>query len=114
MRVVVKVDDKRDLIRKILETWTERDLREVILNAFPRKRDMIDFIMDEDLLADDFDEIIRQEMAEKAPAVMRLVAANEAELARTSPHQDCIHLDFDPLGNCRMCRREQSECEVMA
>jgi hypothetical protein len=31
--------------------------------------------------------------------------------APESPHQDCAHVEFDLLDNCRMCGRERAACE---
>ena len=33
-----------------------------------------------------------------------------AERWQHSPHQDCEHPEFDPLGVCRLCARQKADC----
>lgn len=45
---------QRERIRAALETWPDANLREMLVNAIPdRKNDMIDLILDGDLVSDD-------------------------------------------------------------
>jgi hypothetical protein len=86
-------------------------LLDVIEDSIPhRKKDRIDYIISEGLLDDEIDDIIKQEIADKNPAVKHLWAdPNEPEVVA---FQDCEHAEgFDLLDVCRICARTKAECQ---
>jgi hypothetical protein len=101
-RAAERTAERRDL-RAILESWTPRTLMDIIELSFSDKAAMVSYIIANDLVADETDEIIAHAVKHRQPAVKHRWVEGE--------HQDCAHVEFDLTDLCRMCRRHRTECE---